>query len=156
MARIFLSHQYTLEDKSVLVPTLTKIVNALQASGHTVFCSALQQEEITENKCYSYDERLSYCIKQQQNADLVLAILLSHNPSNGMFQELKQAKELQQKYVLVATPSHTFEEYRAQATEVLEYEIVESMTEHITEKLNNLVISSNEQTLNHSNTYGVQ
>lgn len=156
MARIFLSHQYTLEDKSVLVPTLTKIVNALQASGHSVFCSALQQEEITENKCYSYDERLSYCIKQQQNADLVLAILLSHNPSNGMLQELKQAKELQQKYVLVATPSHTFEEYRAQATEVLEYEIVESLVEHITKKLSDFDVSSKKKIFNHADEYEVQ
>lgn len=127
MARIFLSHQYTLEDKSVLVPTLTNIVNELQESGHTVFCSALQQDEITENKCYTYDERLSYCIQKQQQAEVILAVLLSHNPSNGMLQELRQAEELGQTYILVATPEHEFEDYRKSATTVVEYASVEEI-----------------------------
>lgn len=100
MAKIFLSHQWTLEDKVAMTQLLTILSQEITRAGHECFCSALCQQEMTDLHLLTYEERLQYCLHKQQAADIIIAIIVSKNESNGMKQEHLQAQVSQQQYVL--------------------------------------------------------
>lgn len=121
MAQLFLSHQFTKEDKVVLYELLTKIVNAFQKQGHTTFCSTLIQDHITSLNLVTYEERLAYCLEQQLKADCIVALFISKNPSFGMQKELELAKEHRQKYLLFSPYYDEFLQYKEYAHKTVYY-----------------------------------
>lgn len=121
MANIFISHQYTKEDKVLLTELLTKVVNTLVSDGHQVFCSTLRQEEFAAKGLTLYEDKLAYCVEQQTTADYVIALLMSENLSVGMERELEHAKTVGQKYLLFIKQSLGFEKYRENSDQIVEY-----------------------------------
>ncbi len=134
MAKIFLSHQFTKEDKVVLRALLTKVVNALSENGHDIFCSTLRQDEINSHNIFTYEERLAYCLERQKESDCILAIHLSENPSTGMSKELELAKQLSQQYILFTKQELPFAEFKEYASKVIHYtnheELITLISEH--------------------------
>lgn len=120
---VFISYKYTGEDIPKLKILLKKVQDSLQNT-HRVdaFCSIDLEAYFEENGINEYQEQLDYCIKQQLGKKIVLAIIKSEEPSNGMYQELEKAKELKQKYLLLIQRGLEYKEYREYASETIEFD----------------------------------
>ena len=132
MSKIFISHKFTGENFEELHSMLSVFCNCICDCGHEVFCSTLIQEKIDKLGLETYEERLQYCIDQQQNSDIVIGLIRSENPSNGMAAELVRAKELDQRYVLIIKKGLDYKEYREFAYSTHE---VDEISEHVIKQI---------------------
>jgi hypothetical protein len=129
MAKLFLSYPFTGVHLPSLTDILTNISNSLTSEGNTVFCALLCKEEIDELGIFGYEARLAYCLEKQKEAQMVIAIIMSATPSNGMLQELNQAKQRNQPYVLFIKKELEFPEFRAYAHKIVEYTLPRDLQE---------------------------
>jgi len=119
MAKVFISHRLTGENLTELAQFLRPIADVLEKQGHKVFCSALYQQEMDSKNLEGYDPRLQYCLQKQDDADLVLSVIRSELPSNGMREELRKAKELRQRYLLCIKDGLEYKEFREYAEKIV-------------------------------------
>jgi nucleoside 2-deoxyribosyltransferase len=98
--KIFLSYKFTGEDINELTDSLKKILSALRAAGHNVYCA------IEDKKCFKGNNRTSkeiilHIFKQLDNCDMILAFVNSDKKSEGMLLEIGYAAAKNKKLAIV-------------------------------------------------------
>lgn len=128
--KIFLSHKFTGEDIKELKITLDNITNILENSGHSVFCS-ITKEDFFQEQAWSVDAIYDYCLKEQENCDLILAFIRSEEKSLGMEKELEKAIEINQNMVLAIQETLDFSHFRDKARQTIEFDSLEKLYEQL-------------------------
>jgi len=128
--KIFLSHKFTGEDVEELKIKLGKIKNTLENSGHSVFCSITKKKYFQE-QAWSKNYIYQYCLKKQENCDIILSFIHSEHKSLGMEKELKKAININQKIILAIPKQLNFSHFREKANKIIEYSELEQLCEEI-------------------------
>ena len=68
------------------------------------------------------DEIYAHCLKEQESCDGFMALIKSEDRSSGMEMELKKAKELGQRQILLIKNDLEFPQFRSAAHQIVEYE----------------------------------
>lgn len=88
--KIYVAFKFTGEDPVVLDKELGAITNALQQSGHEVFCSFWKEKHYRDNNFGSKDI-INYSLPHLEASDALVAYIKSNEKSEGMLLEIGYA-----------------------------------------------------------------
>lgn len=101
MTDVFLSFRFTGENHDILNYRLTRLKQIFEKFGLNVFCSFFLEDYFQENN-FTTDEIYQFCEDQVLSSDIVFFFFTSHNHSNGMKKELRQALISEKKIIMGA------------------------------------------------------
>jgi hypothetical protein len=124
--KLFLAYRYSGEDLLILDNTLSLIIQILKSRGYDVFCSFFEQE-FFKKMSYSVDEIYDYCNQKLAEHDLIIFFIKSAEKSHGMDMELEKAKLFNKKIVVIIQKDLDFNDFRASAQKIIEYDNLSEM-----------------------------
>lgn len=127
---ILLAYRFTGEDQDELAVTLGQIKDALEAKGHTVYCS-LNDQHIFREAGRSNREIMEHAFRQLDTADLLFAFIKSDSKSEGMLTEIGYAIAKGKPFWIALRTGVKTTSIAELADKVIEFDSVEDLCQKI-------------------------
>lgn len=124
--KLFLSYRFTGEDPKELEAALTKVKSALEAAGHSVYCS-FWDESMFREKNHSNNDILTHSFKIIDGSDGLLAFVKSSEKSEGMLIEVGYALARGKRLILAVQKDVKTVFAREMAHQVVEFTDVDDL-----------------------------
>ena len=124
--KLFLSYRFTGEDPEELEKTLGAIKTALEAEGHSVYCS-FWSERLFREGSFTNGQIIEHAFSEIDKTDGVFALVKSADKSEGMLLEIGYALAEGKKLFLAVKKGVATVFVREEADKVLEFENIDDL-----------------------------